>query len=261
MRNLNLIVIVIAVIACGALYLLFRSSSPAERPIAAVPIQGIAQSPSKRTDIFWAEQTGTVHQSITEHDINNWRYHPDSASKSMLLGLLDDPSQDDGVRNEMMNILRNRVGTRNELAEHCLARAADTHETVRMRTFFIQHLGMVFAQDEPSDQRRSIGEWLSTCANDGNNPLALRRESLLALGADPHGSYRGQVHETIERILRGDPSWNGFSDLAIRMAGDLEWKEFLKSIIPYANSTDALIRTQAERAIAKLSMPNTATPQ
>ena len=255
------ILLAIAVIACGAIYLLSRTWSRAERPVADVPIQAIAQAPSRRTEVFWAEQAEPVQQSITEHEINNWHYHPDSVSKSMLWELLDDQTQDDGVRNEIMNILRNRTGTRSELAEHCLVRAADVHETVRMRAFFIQHLGMVFALDEPSDQRRSIGEWLSACTNNGGDPLALRRESLLALRVDPHGSYRDQVHKTIDRILRGDPAWNGFSDLAIRMAADMGLKEFLKDIIPYANSTNVLIRTQAERAIAKLSIPNAATPK
>ena len=229
----------------------------AQRPVARKPAQIAVIAPrdpvSVPSAVFWSETSGGVRPSIGEKELSDWHYNRRAVSIGTLFGLLEDRSQDDGVRNEVMNILRTRAESRDEFIARSLVRANDRHETVRMRDFFIQHLGLVYANMEPDAQRQTIGEWLAACVGDGARDLALRRESLFALGRDPRGSYNDMVHDTVQKILRGDVQWQGFGDVAIRLAVELDWQEFQMDITTCSSSGDAATRLQARLALANFA--------
>ena len=141
--------------------------------------------------------------------------------------VLRDPTEDDTVRNEAINLLARSNDL--HLADRLIATLDDSANNERFRSFVAQQLGLLLTPDLLSAIHMSVHAHLSTALRD--KQILVRREALLAL-------CRIHDPQALDIVNTGlsNPNWNGAADLIIYILYQQDLRASLPDIRAFLDS-------------------------
>lgn len=171
-----------------------------------------------------------------------------AADTRALRRVLADPSDDDTVRNEVANVLRNAGDP--ELTAILSAVLDQPQETARFRSFAVQHLGQHWAmlRRTRDASAHAVRDRLAVLLDDPQEPV--RQEALLALTAGGDAAGVALARRVLERPH--DASLRALRHVAVHLAGDCDWREYAPQLRTLAlRDTDPVVRLRSLHVLGR----------
>jgi len=160
--------------------------------------------------------------------------------------------EDPKTRNEAMDRLVG--GARTTDVGHALARVAgNARDGDMVRSWAVQHLGLLIDQGSGVGARSGILAGLRTLAESSPPGTLVRREALFALvnGNEPSDKER-IAHQA--RVALASPETEPDLDLFIRFAGMLQLHDVTVRVATFREHPSWIVRMSAQEAVRKLGV-------